>query len=105
MYLQNPRSPACPSRSAHRSIKLTHAYNTYILALALEEIEALFEQLLAHQLGPLLQLLLDLACQLGLSFLHGFELSLDVANLLLILCACRYHLLRGLSAVVLLVTG
>ena len=66
-------------------------YHTYILALALEEIEALFEKLLADQLGPLLQLLFDLAGQLGLSFLHGFELALDVANLLLILCACRYH--------------
>ena len=105
MYLQNPRSPTCLSHSAHRSIELRHAFNTYILALALEEIKALFEQLLAHELGPLLQLLLDLACQLGLSFLHGFELPLDIANLLLILCPCRYHLLRGLCAVVLLVTG
>ena len=105
MYLQNPRSLACPSHSAHRSKELKLSKNTYILALALEEIEALFEQLLAHQLGPLFQLLLDLACELGLSFLHCFELPLDVAYLLLILCPCRYHLLRGLCAVVLLVAG
>lgn len=80
-------------------------YHTYILALALEEIKALFEQLLADQLGPLLKLLCYLAGQLGLSFLQGFELPLDVADLLLILCACWYHLLRSLSAIILLIAG
>ena len=80
-------------------------YETYILAFALEKIKAFFEQLLPDQLGPLLQLLFDLACQLRLSFLQSFELPFDVADLLLILCACRYLLLRSLSAVVLLIAG
>jgi hypothetical protein len=37
-------------------------YETYILALALEKIKALFKQLLPDQLGPLLKLLCYLAC-------------------------------------------